>query len=102
MLAHARLLEEFGPKLGRPHADTLNGSAHANMKELRFEAGDGVWRVAFAFDPKRQAILLICGDKSGGNERRFYRQLIRKADERFNNHLERLGKGPPRKKEKRR
>jgi hypothetical protein len=100
LLAHAGLLEEFGPKLGRPHADTLNGSAHANMKELRFEADNGVWRVAFAFDPKRQAILLICGDKSGSNERRFYRQLIRKADERFNDHLERLGKGPSRKKRK--
>ena len=56
LLAHARLLEEFGPILGRPWADTLNGSRHANMKELRFDASDGVWRVAFAFDPKRQAI----------------------------------------------
>ena len=59
LLAHARLLEEFGPQLGRPHADTLNGSAHANMKELRFDADDGVWRLAFAFDPRRKAILLV-------------------------------------------
>jgi hypothetical protein len=102
LLAHAKLLEEFGPKLGRPHADTLNGSAHANMKELRFGADGGVWRVAFAFDPKRQAILLICGDKSGGNEKRFYRKLIRKADERFNDHLERLKEEPPSQKRKRR
>ena len=50
LLAHARLLEEFGPQLGRPSVDTLNGSKHANMKELRFNAADGVWRVAFAFD----------------------------------------------------
>jgi hypothetical protein len=42
LLAHARLLREFGPQLGRPRADTLNGSAHANMKELRFDAADGV------------------------------------------------------------
>jgi hypothetical protein len=69
LLAHARLLEEFGPQLGRPRVDTLNGSKHANMKELRFNADDGVWRVAFAFDPKRKAILLVCGDKSGGSEK---------------------------------
>jgi hypothetical protein len=49
------------------------------MKELRFEAAGGVWRVAFAFDPKRRATLLVCGDKSGGGEKRFYRQLIGKA-----------------------
>ena len=54
LLAHARLLEERGPLLGRPHADTLNGSSHTNMKELRFNADGGVWRVAFAFDPERQ------------------------------------------------
>jgi hypothetical protein len=50
LLAHIKLLEEFGPQLGRPRADTLNGSRHANMKELRFYAAD-VWRFAFAFDP---------------------------------------------------
>ena len=65
LLAHARLLEVSGPQLGRPRVDTLNGSKHANMKELRFNADDGVWRVAFAFDPERKAILLVCGDKSG-------------------------------------
>ena len=85
--AHALLLEQFGPQLGRPRVDTLKGSRHANMKELRFDAADGVWRVAFAFDPKRNAVLLIAGDKSGGGEKRFYRQLIAKADERFDEHL---------------
>ncbi len=92
MLAHAKLLEQFGPQLGRPRVDTLNGSRHANMKELRFEADNGVWRVAFAFDPKRQAVLLVAGDKSGGSEKRFYRQLIAKADERFSGYLLRLKK----------
>ena len=86
LLAHASLLETFGPTLGRPHVDTLKGSQYANMKELRFEAADGVWRVAFAFDPKRHAILLIAGDKSGVSESRFYKQLIKKADARFNKH----------------
>jgi hypothetical protein len=67
--------------------DTLNGSRHANMKELRFSAADGEWRVAFAFDTRRTAVLLVAGDKSGGGEKRFYRELIRKADERFDAHL---------------
>ena len=60
------------------------------MKELRFGAADGEWRVAFAFDSLRRAILLVAGDKSGGSGRRFYRELIRKADERFDRHLARL------------
>ncbi len=62
------------------------------MKELRFHAANGVWRVAFAFDPKRQAILLVAGDKSGGSEKRFYRDLIRKADVRYDAHLAQLKK----------
>ena len=57
------------------------------MKELRCNAGDGVWRIAFAFDPERKAILLTAGDKSGVNEKRFYKKLIAKADERFDHHL---------------
>ena len=87
LLAHVTLLEVFGPQLGRPRVDTLQGSRHAKMKELRFDAADGVWRFAFAFDPKRQAIVLCGGDKSGGSSKRFYRQLIAKADERFDDHL---------------
>ncbi|MGH9584210.1 MAG: type II toxin-antitoxin system RelE/ParE family toxin, partial [Bryobacteraceae bacterium] len=62
---------QFGPQLGRPRVDTLNGSRYANMKELRFSAA---------------------GDKSGGSEKRFYRELIRKADRRFDAHLARLKK----------
>ena len=89
--AMARLLQQFGPQLKRPRVDTLNGSRHGNMKELRFSAADGEWRVAFAFDPKRAAILLVAGDKSGGSERRFYRELIRRADDRFDSHIARLG-----------
>jgi len=90
LLAHIELLEQFGPQLGRPRADTLNDSRHANMKELRFDADDGVWRVAFAFDPNRKAILLVAGDKSGGSEKRFCRQLIDKADARFDAHLAKI------------
>lgn len=92
ILALTRPLQQFGPNLGRPRVDTLKDSRHANMKELRFDAGNGVWRVAFAFDPKRRAILLVAGDKSGGSQKRFYRELIRKADERFEAHLRRVKK----------
>jgi hypothetical protein len=93
ILALSIVLEQFGPQLGRPRVDTVKGSRHANMKELRFSAADGEWRVAFAFDRRRKAILLVAGDKSGGSQKRFYRELIRKADERFDAHLARIGKG---------
>lgn len=91
MLACVGLLKRFGPALGRPRVDTLNGSRHANMKELRF-AAQGVWRVAFAFDPNRKAILLVAGDKSGVGQQRFYRQLIANADARFDSYLARIKK----------
>jgi hypothetical protein len=84
------LLTEFGPHLKRPASDTLNGSRHANMKELRFPADDGVWRLAYAFDPERRAILLVAGDKSGVDGKRFYKGLIRRADDRFDRHLDSL------------
>lgn len=90
LLAMTALLEVWGPALGRPHVDTLAGSRHANMKELRFRAADGVWRVAFAFDPERQAILLVAGDKAGVAQKRFYKGLIARADSRFTAHLEAL------------
>lgn len=99
ILAHGKLLEHFGPQLGRPRVDTLKGSRYGNMKELRFDAADGVWRVAFAFDPRRRAILLVAGDKSGTSQSRFYRTLIAKADVRYKAHLQKLKSrnqhGPP-------
>jgi hypothetical protein len=87
VLAHMALLREYGPQLGRPWADTLKGSEHPNMKELRFKADKGVWRVTFAFDTRRQAIVLLAGNKTGVSQARFYRQLIEKSDERFSRHL---------------
>lgn len=87
MLAQAGLLARFGPGLGRPRVDTLVGSAHANMKELRFAADKAEWRVAFAFDPRRRAILLVGGSKSGVSQSRFYASLIRRADARYADHL---------------
>jgi hypothetical protein len=81
-----RLLENFGPQVARPKVDTLKGSKHSNMKELRFDADDGAWRVAFAFDLKRNAILLVGGDKLGVSQDKFYRNLIEIADRRFDQH----------------
>jgi hypothetical protein len=69
LLAEAKFVERFGPEAGRPHVDQLKGSHYANMKELRFEANDGEWRVAFASDPKRRAVLLVAGDKSGVSQK---------------------------------
>ena len=87
LLAHAKLLATFGPDLGRPTVDTLKGSRHTNMKELRFSWNGQVWRVAFAFDPQRQAILLVGGDKGGADQRRFYKRLLAMADARYDDHL---------------
>jgi hypothetical protein len=87
LLAHAKLLQAFGPNLDRPTVDTLKGSRHTNMKELRFGWRRQAWRVAFAFDPKRRAILLVGGDKGGADQKRFYKQLIGIADRRFDQHL---------------
>jgi hypothetical protein len=80
-------LRRFGPSLGRPSVDTLKGSEFPKMKELRVDAEDGVWRIAFAFDPRRRAILLTGGNKTGISKDRFYVALIRVADKRYKRHL---------------
>jgi hypothetical protein len=85
LLARTGWLEEFGPDLGRPNVDTLNESTYPNMKELRFRL-DGLWRFAFAWDPRRRAVILCGGNKEGANQKRFYRNLIRLADTRFAAH----------------
>jgi hypothetical protein len=88
LLAHGKRLQVLGPHLARPKVDTLNQSRFTNMKELRFDAVNAVWRVAFAFDPERRAILLAAGDKAGTSEKRFYKKLINRADARFAVHLQ--------------
>ena len=89
LLAAAKAIQIAGPKAGRPHVDTLDGSKHANMKELRFTAHGGreVWRAAFAFGPDRAAIVLVAGEKQGRSQKLFYKRLIRIADVRFDSHL---------------
>src|SRR3546814_15054940 len=76
LLAQAKLLEAFGPKLGRPRGDTLKGSRHAHMKEIRFDAGDGRWRVSFDICLKRHAISLVAGEQSRGRGPSFSQVLI--------------------------
>jgi len=90
LLAHAKLLQSYGPDLGRPTVDTLKGSRHANMKELRFSWDRQVWRVAFAFDQNRSAVLLVGGDKGGLDQKRHHKRLIATADRRFSEHIESL------------
>lgn len=88
ILAHAELLREFGPNLGRPRVDTVKGSKYPNMKELRVQYQGDPWRILFAFDPDRAAILLVGGNKRG--DRRWYKTHVRIADRRFERHLDGL------------
>jgi len=90
LLSNLGVLEQFGPQLGRPKADTLYDSEYANMKELRFNYNGGIWRVAYAFDTSRQGTVLVAGNKSGEDQKLFYKQLITTADRRFSNHLKKL------------
>ena len=90
LFAHAKLLANYGPHLGRPTVYTLRGSTYFNMKEMRFSWQQEVWRVAFAFDPRRQAILLVGGNKCGVNQSRFYKRLIQVAEHRYQEHLQDL------------
>ena len=84
--AAVELLEERGPALGRPLADTVTTSRHPNLKELR---PTPTIRIFFAFDPRRVGVLLIGGDKRG--DRRFYERLVLLADSLYVRHLEALG-----------
>jgi hypothetical protein len=85
VVAIVNLLEELGPALGRPAVDSIKGSRHKNMKELR----PGTMRILFAFDPERRAILLVGGDKRD-QWKRWYRDMIPVADDLFDEHLRRV------------
>lgn len=90
VVAAVELLEEHGPHLGRPLVDSVVGSRHKNMKELRpGSSGRSELRLLFAFDPERSAIILVAGDKAGA-WKRWYRQSIPKADDLFDEHLRTL------------
>jgi len=88
--AKVELLEEFGPTLPRPHADVMTSSRHSNMKELRAKAEEHHLRVLYAFDPRRAALLLIGGDKTG--DPKWYERFVPLADDLFDRHLKKLRK----------
>ena len=88
LVAGIGLIEETGPQLSRPYADTLKGSKHSNMKELRTQSGGRPLRTLYAFDPRRSAILLIGGDKTGDD--RFYEKMIPLADRLYDEYLREL------------
>lgn len=90
LIAQLNLLKKYGPTLGRPTVDTLKGSQFANMKELRFKLQGAQLRFAFAFDPDRAAIILVGGNKRGKNQKKFYNDLIKIADARFQEHLSKV------------
>lgn len=93
VIAALEVLGELGPSLVRPVVDTMHGSRHKNMKELRpGSKGRSELRILFAFDPRRQAIMLVAGDKSGGWSK-WYTRNIRVADDLFDEHLEGLRRG---------
>ena len=83
------LLGEYGPNLKRPHADTLKGSKKlANLKELRPKTDAHEFRIAYLFDPERKGVLLIGGDKKSKNQKKFYKDLIREAEQIYAAYLE--------------
>src|SRR6202140_335642 len=82
--AKVQLLQEFGPILPRPHADVISTSRHANMKELRGKTEDRHLRVLYAFDPRRAALLLLGGDKTG--DPKWYNKSVPIADDLFDQH----------------
>ncbi|MCL1813947.1 MAG: type II toxin-antitoxin system RelE/ParE family toxin [Treponema sp.] len=91
--SRAFLLGEEGPNLGRPYADTLKGSKKlANLKELRAKTDTHEFRVAYIFDPERKGLLLIGGDKKGKNQKKFYKDLIREAEQIYTVYLEKKAK----------
>ena len=88
--ARVALLAERGPHLPYPYSSDINGSRHGVMRELRSQAGGNLLRVFYAFDPRRTAILLIGGDKTGSD--RFCEEYVPVADNLYDEHLEELRK----------
>ncbi len=87
ILSAVARLKTFGPSLGRPHADSLKGSRVPNLKELRCVVSGQPWRIAYAFDPVRRAVLLVGGSKAGVKSDLFYKKLIHTAERRWQEHL---------------
>ncbi|QUS39683.1 addiction module toxin RelE [Tardiphaga alba] len=88
--ASVMLLAERGPKLPFPYSSGIGGSRHTHMRELRVQSGGRPLRIFYAFDPRRSAILLIGGDKTGKD--RFYAEMLPVADKLYDVHLQELKK----------
>lgn len=88
ILAYLNILEDRGVNLGRPYVDTMKGSKHKNMKELRVQSNGKPIRVFFAFDPERKGVVLCGGDKTG--DKQFYKKILPIAEKEFDEHLEEL------------
>ena len=88
--ASVGLLEALGPALGFPHSSSIEGSRHGHMRELRIQHQGRPYRVLYAFDPRRSAILLLGGDKTGDD--RWYVVHIPIADRLYDEHLNELRK----------
>ena len=83
--AFVRLLQERGPQLGHPYSSAISRSRHAHMRELRVQHRGRPYRVLYAFDPRRTAILLIGGDKTGND--RWYEEFVPLADRLYDAHI---------------
>jgi len=85
VFASIGLLEQLGFNLGHPHSSKINGSKHSHMRELRIQHKGYPYRILYAFDPRRMAILLIGGNKT--SDKRWYKKFIKQADKLYNNHI---------------
>jgi hypothetical protein len=83
--AYVQLLERYGPTLPRPYSDAVRRSKHSNMKELRIQHKGKPYRILYAFDPRRVAVLLIGGDKTG--DERWYEKYVPFADQLYDEHI---------------
>jgi hypothetical protein len=88
--AYVKLLEEFGVSLKHPYSSGVGTSRHKHMRELRIQHGGRPYRVLYAFDPRRTAVLLIGGDKTGND--RWYEMFVPIADRIYDDHIEQLRK----------
>jgi hypothetical protein len=88
IVENVEVLKQLGPQLGRPQADTIKGSTIKNLKELRFISGEKVIRVFYVFDPDRNGVLLIGGNKSSSGDKKFYKDMIDKSEKIYAKYLE--------------
>lgn len=88
IIEHVGILGRMGPLLGRPYVDTIKGSSLTNLKELRFSCGEKVIRVFFVFDPDRNGVLLIGGNKASSGDKHFYKKMIDLSEKIYRKYLE--------------